>query len=54
MATKPTDEQINDVLNRCSEMEDEGNNPFFGMTYGKGVKAAIEWMTDDGKDPLME
>lgn len=54
MATTPTNDQINDVLNRCFKMEDEGKNPFSGMTYAQGVLAAIEWMTDGGEDPIME
>jgi hypothetical protein len=49
---KPTKQHIDDVLNKCADMEDSGENPFFGMTYAQGVRAAIEWMQGDGENPL--
>lgn len=52
--SKPTQEEIDDVLNQCSDMEDSGKNPFFGMTYAQGVKAAIEWMQGYEENPLVE
>ena len=41
-----TDEEINALLNECSEAEEFGKTKFRGMTYEQGIKAAIEWLTD--------
>ena len=41
---KPTQEQIDEVLNRIANDVDSGKNRFFGQTYGEGVEAAIRWM----------
>jgi hypothetical protein len=51
---KPSESEIGDVLNRCSEMADSGENPFFGMTYAQGVQAGIEFMQGEQDDPLSE
>lgn len=49
---KPTQEQIDDVLNKCSDSEDEGTSIYPGMTYEQGVKAGIEWVQFGGEGPL--
>ena len=46
----PSDEDVNNVLNRCSECEDEGTSQFNGMSYEQGVAAAIRWMLGETKD----
>ena len=51
MQVKPTQSQIDAVLNQCSELEDSGRNPYFGMTYAQGVRDAIDWMLGDSSDP---
>lgn len=47
---KPTNDEIDDVLDWCLEAEETGTN-FGGMTYEQGVSAAIYWMRGDGENP---
>ena len=49
---KPSQSEIDDVLDKCLDQEDEGGSRFPGMTYEQGVKAGIDWLTDDGAHPL--
>jgi hypothetical protein len=49
---EPTEDQINDVLNQCSEAADEGRSKFPGMTYEQGVEAGVKWMQGDGNNPM--
>jgi len=42
---KKTDEEINDLLNACSDQTDKGGSKFPGMSYEEGLQAAIEWLT---------
>lgn len=48
----PTENEINNVLNECSECEDLGESKYPGMTYEHGVKAAIEWLQGYGENPM--
>lgn len=41
---KPTEREIDDVLNKCTDMEMQGETAVPGMTYEQGVKAGIEWV----------
>ena len=41
---KPTEKEINDVLNQCVEAEETGESRWPGMSYEQGVKAGIEWV----------
>lgn len=41
---KRTEEEINELLNKCSEAEEEGASRYPGMTYEEGIHAAIDWM----------
>lgn len=43
MRINKTEEEIDDVLNRASEAEDEGVSKYPGMSYEQGIKAALEW-----------
>lgn len=52
MKTKPTDDEIDDVLNRCAQAQDEGESICPGASYEQGVAAAIEWLRLDGDNPL--
>ena len=46
-------EVIDELLNMCAEQEDEGGSKFPGMTYEQGVKAAIDWLTEEnGVHPI--
>lgn len=49
-----TQDQIDDILNECSELIDEGTSKFPGMTYEQGVEAAIRWMSGDEDTSPME
>ena len=52
---EPTQNQIDEVLNQCSEAADSGRSKFPGMSYEQGVEAAIRWMQGDEKnDPLSD
>lgn len=44
MTVQRTDDQVNDLLNRCAEAEETGESAYPGMTYEQGIKAAIEWL----------
>lgn len=44
MIVKRTDEEVNELLNRCSEAEENGESAYPGMTYEQGIKAMAEWL----------
>ena len=50
--TTPTQDQIDDVLNKCAEQADEGGSRWPGMSYEEGVAEAIRWMQGDGPNPM--
>lgn len=41
---------IDAVLNKCAEQEDDGGSQYPGMSYEQGVKAGIEWLTNSGSE----
>ena len=47
---KPTEREINDVLNQCVEAEETGESRWPGMSYEQGVKAGIEWVLGQTTD----
>lgn len=48
-----TQAEIDDLKNRCSDLIDAGENPFFGLTYAEGVQAALDWIQyTNVPDPL--
>lgn len=50
-----TDSEIDEVLNICFDREESGEPSFWGMTYGRGVEAAIRWFTDaEQENPVIE
>ena len=49
---KPTEDEINDVLEKCIYNEEKGQTFWPGMTYEQGVKATLEWMEGYGENPL--
>jgi len=53
MIVKVSDEQIDELLNRCVESEETGRSEYPGMTYEQGIKAAIEYL-DGGEYPFDE
>jgi hypothetical protein len=52
---KPTQKDIDEVLDKCADLFDRGHNPWPGETYSAGVQAAILWLTGQCRDnPLDE
>ena len=51
---KRKEKEIDDLLNRCAEAEDEGRTAYPGMNYEMGVKAGIEWLTGQRSDHPLE
>lgn len=49
--SRPTQEQIDDVLNRAAVVHDEGTR-WPGMSYEEGVENALRWMLGEGGDPM--
>jgi len=50
-----SNEEIEDTINECSMLEEEGRTKFPGMTYEQGVKAGIDWVTGQSDEhPLDE
>lgn len=44
-AVKPSDGEINEVLNWANEAEDAGEEHFPGMSFEQGVQQGILWVT---------
>jgi hypothetical protein len=44
------EEEIDDVLERVTDLINEGRTKYPGMTYEQGVEAAIRWMTGDWEE----
>lgn len=51
---EPTDEEIDAVLNECSERFNDGDSKYPSMSYEQGVDAAIQWMQGDGPNPFAD
>lgn len=54
---RPTDKEIEDKMYQARDLEAEGENPYWSMTYAQGVEAALAWVLGpefDGVDPLEE
>ena len=47
-----TTDEVDEVLNKCVEASDEGITAYYGMSYEDGVRAGIEWLTDQEADPV--
>jgi hypothetical protein len=50
----PTQQEIDAVLDQCSEAEAKGTSRFPGLTYEEGVSCAIRWMLRESEDPLQD
>ena len=48
------DQQIDDILNLCSERIEQGGSKFTGMTYEQGIDAAIQWILGNEDSNPME
>lgn len=51
---RPSEEEINSILNECIESEQTGSSKFPGLTYEQGIKAAIMWMLGEDENPLVD
>jgi len=50
---KPSPDQIDEVLNECTEHTNAGTSKYPGMSYEDGVLAGIRWMTgEDDANPM--
>lgn len=45
-----TQKEIDDLLNRCVDSENEGSSEYPGMTYEQGIRAGIEWLLGETND----
>lgn len=50
MVTDRTEDEIDAIMNEVAERG--GVTKWRGMTYEEGVRAAIEWLFEDGPNPL--
>ena len=50
MSDRPTDKDIEDVLDWANQQIAKGGSRFHGMTYEEGVDATIRWMQGDSDD----
>lgn len=50
---EPDIEEVDEVLNTCSEAFDNGSR-YPGMSYEQGVQDAILWMQGHGDHPFSE
>ena len=50
--SEPTQEEIDNVLNECMELQDAGKSKFHGMSYEQGVSAAVGWMQGNEPNPM--
>lgn len=48
---KPTQDEMDEVLDRCSEAVAVGSR-YPGMLYEDGIRDAIDWMNNEGEKPL--
>ena len=51
---RPSQDEINEVLGKAAEAENEGTTRWIGMSYEMGVRAAIEWMLDSSMGNPLE
>ena len=49
-----TKQEIDELLDICSEIEEECGSRYPGMSYEQGIKAAIEWLLEGGDYPFDE
>lgn len=43
-----TEEEIDELLNECSDQIEKGGSKFPGMTYEEGIENALRWVIDGG------
>ena len=50
---KPTEAEMYEQIDAANDAIEQGSN-FLGMTYGDGVKAALEWVMGETTTKPME
>lgn len=54
MEIKRTEKEIDELLNKCSEAEENGDTSYPGMSYEQGIKNALEWALGYTNDNPLE
>jgi hypothetical protein len=49
-----TEEEIEKILDICSDAKQEGSTRYPGMDYEDGVAAAIRWLTDKDEEDIFD
>lgn len=52
ITTTVTDDEVNDVIDKCSEISNEVGTIYPGMSYEDGVAAALNWVLDEAEIPV--
>ena len=50
--TERTEEEVNDLVDRASELENRVGSKFPGMTYEQGIRAMYDYLSGNNDDPL--
>lgn len=50
MVTERTEDEVDEIMNKIADMD--GGTRWRGMTYEQGVRAALEWLFEDGPNPM--
>jgi len=48
----PTEDEIDTVINKCSDSDIQGESEYPGMTYEQGIRDAISWLKYGEENPL--
>jgi hypothetical protein len=51
---KRTTKQIDDLISKCWDQENEGGSKYPGMTFEQGIKEAIDWITGNQDETPLE
>ena len=52
VTTTKTQEEIDELFERCVESENSNESAYSGMTYEQGIKAAIDWLFNGMEYPF--
>lgn len=45
-----SEQEIQDLIDKASDMIGKGKNPYHGMTYIEGIRAALEWAIESDSE----
>ncbi len=54
MTTEKTQVEIDELFDRCVELENRNESIYRGMTYEQGIKATLDWLFNGAEHPLDE